>query len=354
MKMMNRFRAFVIILSAVGFAPATLAQLPASVRQPAGALGPDAVRTLNEFVSAQITGLTSGNLREAAAARKSLLFPLTRQESNRTFRVAYASALVPRLSAMADDQAAAVGVRVNALHVLGQLGTDDAVTALKAPLGSNVDAVRYAASLASERTMSVVLLGQSTLDQRVSADLTRWLRDGIGSESNPLVLRAMVSALAASPQKALAVDGICTGLERQIRDAHKNGPNGLAEGLAYGLKQALDRYIAMITEGGDVSDAQRSLLTVAGMAIVHASSQGAGDQGIPADQVKLYQALVQDAENVLNVVLSRAAEDNTVTNQFNAGNYAQALVHAETSWIAEIEGGRYGIKSGDIKKTLER
>ena len=90
------------------------------------------------------------------------------------------------------------------------------------------------------------------------------------------------------------------------------------------------------------------------MAMLHATAQGLTDDGIPADQLDDYQAMVQDAENVLNVVLSRTAEDNTVSTRFASGNYADASLHVSSAWLDAVYRGGFGIKTGEIEQALER
>lgn len=177
-------------------APAARAQTPLTADTiQAVNLGPEQAAAIRQYPTEPLARLASDQPRDIRAARDRLLEPLRDPRASVVFRQAYADALVPQLAAITKDPRDLNAV--NALRILGEVGTPSALDALEAALADQRLPVRYAAVMGMERT----LLAIRSVSPAVGADrLSRVLaRLGrvVAQDQSPEVVQAAVRALAS-------------------------------------------------------------------------------------------------------------------------------------------------------------
>ncbi len=185
------------VMAACLLGPAALcmaqATLPPELVQ-AQSIGPAQADQIHQYVQTPLQNLGSDDNDAVKEARNTLLAPLRVPNVGVSFRQEYSKQCLPRLTELTKgtrDQVAS-----NALRVVGELATSEAVELLGQKLGDKKsDSVRYFATAECARVFEVVDTNQPALlpgDLRTMADK---LGDAVLNEAHPDALHAAVRAL---------------------------------------------------------------------------------------------------------------------------------------------------------------
>ena len=192
--------ACLAIIGAPLFAPsAAFAQtttIPASIITKTAQLTPDEVRTVNQYAEQAAQNLSSDDPSAIGTARERVLSPLSTRGIGVPFRLAYSNAVCPVAEPLTsnDDEL----IAVNALRVLGEVGTDRSLNALERSLDHPAVAVRYTAAYGLLRTFEALSKETPAVSpERVQSLLAR-LGEMIRNEEDPWILDVSVRALIAA------------------------------------------------------------------------------------------------------------------------------------------------------------
>jgi len=335
------------------------AQLPSSMLQASGRLDAAQQRTLAEFVQAETDRLVEADPKAVSTAKRNLLAPITRRESTRIFRLAYAGELVPRLDEIIEDPDAPMSARINARRIAGSLATDESVPILEGGLDAESEAIRYAAALGYMRAFEAIAADRHALNLRLRVpEMLGNLERAAGAESSPFVLRAALDAIRRAADRSAAMAALNTALQRQFARAADDEPTALARQWAGGLRDGLRLYIEMIGENAAGLTETRELFVTASAAALLVATSHAAEHDLEDPALRdAYAELVRTAENVLNLVLGLEPADVRVSRAFDAGNAAAAEAAVEAIWLAE--GGpidaspEIDLAPADIRAALE-
>jgi len=194
---MTRHRIAILLTLACAFAilaPARAQQpLPANVVQ-APALSPDAAKQVADYVADPLKKLESAEFKDIKSARERLLEPLKTSGVSVAFRAEYTRLLLPSLSKLASGPSELNAV--NALRIMGEIATSDALDELDKRTKDQNPPVRYAA------ISGVAHVLDSIRDNPVPAILQGRATDTVGKlgellsvEVNPEIAAAIARAL---------------------------------------------------------------------------------------------------------------------------------------------------------------
>lgn len=185
-----------IIIAALAPSDATLAQqpLPAAIIQ-AQSLDAEAQKTIADYIAEPLRKLESAEFKELKSAREHLLEPLKSATISVAFRQEYAKGVLPRLAAVAAGKADLNSV--NALRIMGEIGTSDALDELEKQAADQRIPVRYAALCGIERALQTLTLpaGVALAPGRAASAVTV-LGTRVGIEPEPEVAEVAVRALS--------------------------------------------------------------------------------------------------------------------------------------------------------------
>lgn len=177
-----------------GHAHAQIRALPPEVIS-AGSLSEEQRQAIREYPGDAISRLASGDSREVRTARERLLEPLRAGNASLQFKQAYSDAISKGLSDIAagsQDLAA-----VNALRVLGELGTPAALDTLEARLADQRGPVRYAAVMGIERTLNAMRSGSLAITVGRATQSLEKVGALLGKDTQPEVAQAAARAIAS-------------------------------------------------------------------------------------------------------------------------------------------------------------
>ncbi|MHC4975268.1 MAG: HEAT repeat domain-containing protein [Planctomycetota bacterium] len=150
------------------------------------------VPAINQFAQQHVANLTSDDASVRAAARDALRDPLRDPTiPSVAFRLAYYDALSDSLLEMIGSGNAAQAI--NAIYVMGDLGTTQAKDELIDKLASDNESIRYASATALRRTMEIINTGRSVISNTQS--VVDDIRQAMERESSVLVVDALIRAL---------------------------------------------------------------------------------------------------------------------------------------------------------------
>lgn len=186
---------------ALGLAAPCAAQpgsVPAEVIGSQSALNPQQVQELQAYVEANSANLTAERADQVRRDRTRLLEPLSGGSVSPAFRIAYSQVLVPVLAPLATN--ARDLTAINALVIAGEVGTQEAVEAIRAALADARPPVRYQSAYALMRVLASSAGGVPTLRPDQLSEVVRLIQGRLAEEKDPLVQDALVrAALAAMP-----------------------------------------------------------------------------------------------------------------------------------------------------------
>ncbi|MFG0251248.1 MAG: HEAT repeat domain-containing protein [Phycisphaerales bacterium JB038] len=159
---------------------------------------------IETFALANLDRLQTGDASARRTSRRALLTPLQSPATSATFRLAYSRLTVPPLERL--SQSDEVDVATSAILVLGWMATDDAVDVLLTHLRSEKETARYGAASGLRRTFILSTSAQSAAPAATVWKAVRRMTAALPTESSPYVVRAMVSALIASPRETAGVE----------------------------------------------------------------------------------------------------------------------------------------------------
>jgi hypothetical protein len=196
----------------------------------------DDQQQIETFARGQLDRLGNGDSAARRASRRALLAPLQSPAASATFRLAYSRLTVARLEQLSESEQ--VDVATSAMLILGWLATDDAADVLLRHLRAEAETSRYGAATGLRRTLLLSTSDQSTAPAATVWKAVRRLTAALPTEASPHVVRAMVSALIASPRETSGVElaeALNRRLEQPLDDAVVDQPN---------LHFLIDAYIA--------------------------------------------------------------------------------------------------------------
>ncbi|MCA9287890.1 MAG: HEAT repeat domain-containing protein [Phycisphaerales bacterium] len=208
-------------LLAPSAALAQTATIPANIITKTAQLTPDEVRTVNEYAEQAARNLSSTDPDAIRTARERILSPFSTRGMGVPFRLAYSNAVCPvaeRLTTNDDEL-----IAVNALRVLGEVGTDRSLNAIERSLDHPAVAVRYTAAYALLRTFEALSKETPAVSpDKVQSLLTR-LGEMIRNEEDPWILDVSVRALiAASKINRQNFEAIPAAAIQQLAEATGN------------------------------------------------------------------------------------------------------------------------------------
>lgn len=358
-----------MLLAAGSTSGSAWAQLTNDVMGVRGDLSQSQVLVVEQHVNRYVGDLQKSDTSAAVRqAREQLVQPLDRSATTRDFRLAYSRILTPQLRSVLESAEAAVPTKINALIVLGKLASEESIAALQPHLQSELDALRYTASMAHRLAFDQMRLGLHTFNPATTlTSVSRSLADAFAAERQPVVMHAQIEAVAALPDPAMAIETMTNGIERQVADMHVNGDGSNAESvhapgarvarIRESLDAAMRRYTDLIGVNPTVRrQQQRELAITAAVILVMATDKGAGDDILEAAAPD-YEALVRTAENILNVVTGQTTANKQVSEAFEAGRHGEAQRALNAFWLSDT-GPLYGdavrsITRNDIAEALK-
>lgn len=349
---------FALLLLLAGWSPMAIAQLPPDVYTTPRSLTPEQSSALKAFVQKNVDGLRSTDSRALAESRRSLLTP-SRQDTSRTFRMAYNDALTPQLAALTSDEAAPMASRQVAIWILGSIASDESDAALKEAMAADLPSFRYAAATGLERSMQAIRLDRQTYSNALQSEknVARYLRDALSTESDADVMRAMVSAASAMPTAANSIDTIGEALTAQALRLKDEGETACLDSIRIGLEKMQKRYVVDLFGGSAIAAHERKMIEAATSALLLVADHATSNK-ITADSREIYANLAHTCENLLNLLCKRDSTQTRVFNAIEAGRYADAATTLKTNWLA-ADGPIYGnqawaIPAGSIEANFDR
>ncbi len=191
---------------------------------------------IETFARGQLERLENGDSAVRRISRRALLAPLQSPATSATFRLAYSRLIVAPLGQL--SQAEQSDVATSAILILGWLATDDSADVLLTHLRAEAETARYGAAIGLRRTLLLSTGEQSTAPAATVWKAVRRLTAALPTETSPYVVRAMVSALIASPRETSGVElaeALNRRLQQPLDDDLVNEPN---------LHFLIDAYIA--------------------------------------------------------------------------------------------------------------
>ncbi len=353
---MSALLTLVLLLAA--WNPAATAQLPPDLYKTARPLTAEQSSTLQDYVRQNIEGLKSADSRALADSRRSLLAP-SRQESSRVFRAAYNETLTPKLADLISDEATPMAGRQAAIWILGSIASDESDVALLNAMSADQPSFRYAAATGFERSMQAIRQDRHTYANPLQSEknVARILREALSTESNAEVMRAMVSAAAAMPTAANAIDTIGAALTAQVYRLKDGGEAACLDSVRFGLEKMQKRYVVDLFGGKDIAVHERKMVEAAASALLLVTLHG--EEGmITQENRKTYSDLSNASENLLNLLCKHDSTQTRIAGAVEAGRYADARTALDTNWLG-ASGPIYGnqtwaIPAGSIEDAFNR
>lgn len=159
-------------------------------------------QTVAGFVAKHSENLTPADATPADAASKmrddraALVEPLGRDCVTASFRATYAPLLEAKASAMAGSKIEVIAI--NGVVIAGELSSPSGLKVLEAAAKDTRASVRYQAAFALRRTLEGVAKGNSLLSVEQARSAIEATGPRLTSESDPLVVNALVEALATA------------------------------------------------------------------------------------------------------------------------------------------------------------
>ncbi len=342
------------------FPALSLGQISQSIITSSTPLSADQQRQVTAFAQEWSAVLGRDSARDSAEARRTLMAPLSRNDASVHFRRALSDALVPPLADLLADTALPVNTHLNAVQVLGVMGTDAAVAQLGVALQSEKPAVRYATAMAFERTFLLAAANQAVFDLRVAVpDIGRTLRNAISAESDANVLAALCAACSAAPTPSVAVDNLCRGLMGQIRGAYEDGELDRFEAAAEGLRLVRRTYIERVLGAGASlpADIQKTMVEAGVLALMAAIEAGRSDLA-ESEQAPLLYGLAEAGEGLLNLISGIATPNLQASRAVEGRNYDEAHNALEGFWLADagpiLSNRQWGFTRGSFNDFLDQ
>ncbi len=270
------------------------------------------------FAREQLKGLGSDSPEAQQRARKALLEPLDVPGVSVSFRIEYSQRLLDELQRLAKSESEPTAI--NAVRVMGELGTATSLEALAAALGDERAGVRRAATLGYERTFRAAGLSGSAGGgggtPAITAAQANQAIDALGArlsaDDEPLVLDGVVLAL----DSAIHMPSV-----QQLEGVRERAVTTLSRALAERLKATppdettLDAATARALESlvRAQTDLQRKM-----SAATHKSIALLAGHVLARARVQIQQGLVADREMTEAVV--RLAERAYVFAHRQMGN----------------------------------
>ncbi len=315
-----------------------IAQITGDTISSRSALNTQQLSEVKRFVENQLTDLVDTDAKTARNAKRQLLSPLTRRNASRPFRIAYADQAVQPIAEIINSESSPIHARLAGLHVLGALAADLVMDPISEAIQSDVDAIRYNAAIAYQRTYQQILDEQHAFtDERlIQRESLRLLESHISNEENPLVLHALIAAAVNAPDSRLAIDTVCSGIMQQFKAQHQGSlPQDLYQRYDKGLQDCLNRYIGMLGTSTDLANTQKALVESAVMAI-----QLAIEHSTDSDLTDTNRAAMIDLTNTSENILDNLCGDETVsisskiiTKAITRGDVADAQQQLLQVWL---------------------
>jgi len=343
----------VLAVLALAGAPRALAQqggLPDEVVT-APHLTEQHTQTLRQFVQGHAAAMGTATGDAMRDARTAILQPLARSNASVAFRIRYGGVVADALAPLM--QGGGELAQVNALAIAGELATDDAVKLFDAGRTSDKPAVRYSAAAAAGtmlRKAANAAAGANLLNANRVDELIRKLGEMLAVEQDPLVIDAIMSALAASQalsdaQRRAGVAQLAAGVAALV-DRQAGKPFG--DVVLEGFVRTADAVSAVLqTPGAVPQDTLKECGRIGQMMVAHAhrvvaaKAVPAGAEG--ASQRELLRQVTVSGQNIILLsaqklnqgIEIKQADFGPIRNGNNAGdadflNRAQDLLEAVT------------------------
>lgn len=196
----------------------------------------DQIRTYGEFYCNQ---LATGDIPAVERAKRQLLDPMRAPMVTGEFRLAYSKVLTPGLAGVIDGDSPHAAV--NALQLLGFLGTPTALNVLKDHLDSKDEdcfEIRLWAARAFRMAAEAGRLDADDLNP-----LLRQLGAACRSETDPPVLRRQFEAIA-SVDSSIARDVLLSAIGKKLDELQGQAePSRLMEAIYPALLRLRDQYL---------------------------------------------------------------------------------------------------------------
>ncbi len=286
-----------------------VADLPVEIVRSTGSLTESQRETVGAFAASLLPGLSSESAVEVAEARRALVKPLRDPQVTAPVRIELATRLKSSLTAAAGGKAEASAV--NALVIAGDLATVESLGVIEAGMRSTGAPVRYEAAYASMRVFQTAgSAGASPIRADAVDGHVRTLESWLKAEPEPMVVAALVRALAAAAENAKAefsssrsrsLVSLANGIEAR---ADVSGSKDLSPAMLEAVLLALltERDQSASIKNAEVSKAGARL---AGHALAHtirvlASGSRLSDvEGAAIQPRELYAQVAASAETVI-------------------------------------------------------
>ncbi|MFG0256435.1 MAG: hypothetical protein ACF8GE_00865 [Phycisphaerales bacterium JB043] len=152
------------------------------------------ISVIRQYARAHLDALGDGDASARSGAREALREPLVDVTlPSVAFRLAYDAELRIDLQRMIDDGDAPKAI--NAIYIMGDLGTTQSMGTLISALSSDDESIRYATAVALRRTMEIINSGRGAITVDDVPGLIDTIRQAMERETSVLVVDALVRAL---------------------------------------------------------------------------------------------------------------------------------------------------------------
>lgn len=315
---------------------------------------------VKDFVTKQVELIAGADTKEVRNANKTLAEPLMNPKASRTFRLAYSDVITPLLAAILESKESRIHAKISALHMLGNVATDDSINVVEKYIENDVDAIRYAAASGYQRAFEAYQSARATYDAtKRLPEMTKLLRGAIEIERQPVVLFAYANACASAPGvdgAALAIENIGKGLQIQFKDMYAVGLDNRFNRYTSCINLMLRRYYALIGTGKDIKLAKTTLIETSITGIL-LTLELAENEELTQPLKDQCIEMVQVCENILNVIYHNAKNEDTIVSEtFTKGQFSVAKNLFEKQWLADngpiFDHSEFGFKPGHFKRIL--
>lgn len=322
----------------------------------ASSISPEQARRIQEMVSAQMARLRGSEAGAREAARDALIAPLDVQGITLAFRLEFAKAAAPeleRLAGSADDHTS-----FNALRVAGKLGTPRGVDILRGALGDKRAAVRAGAARSlREAVRAAVTAAQTPINQSKLEDAVESLAAALGAETDPIVAKALVTALdapragapngAAGALHARAMERLSASLSARLMSA-----GGSSAAWADATVAGVDAVRRTFLDPQRSSFAAQATLkkqsaTLCGHAIVMVRDVIKDAKPDSPESVPLRS--IANAAEITLLLIEGADRPQRLASAVESGD-AAAIAAAADDWLKRLERPPFGLDGKQFKR----
>lgn len=278
-------------------------------------LSPDDEATVREFVErhATVALLAHVDTEVIRQARSRLVRPLLDRDVSASFRLTYSRLLLPVLGPLISHERDVVAV--NAIVIVAELGTGEAIDAVNKVARSKSAVVRYQAAYAVTRTFESIQNSAVAVVPAVAESLAEGLEKRIAEESDPSVLdgltRAGIAACAVmKPGMELvrpkAVSSLARGLSKRSDLSGDKILPDTTQGSLLRVVADLRDHIAGARGTPIAGDARKDAAALGGDVLAHVSRVLRSNK--PNMKVRDQYAGLADASELLVITAVKAAD----------------------------------------------